>query len=152
MVTPLILNLVFEEEKIFGYKDLKIKIYYGAGSLVTYFAVEYSAQVTIENTRAEEINSKITPMLDPGYYDNFDSFMHQVKNDQLCFKPMGIKVGEYALNDCKFELYQNNLTTPRFKDYHRRLQLFLIWFIEGSSYIEEDDDKWEIILMYLHKN
>ena len=30
---------------------------------------------------------------------------------------------------------QADVTTPKLKDYHERLQTFLLWFIDGSSYI-----------------
>ena len=57
-------------------------------------------------------------------------------------------MGEYELDDTVYEFYHNTFSTPRFKEFHSRLQLFLIWFIEGSSYIEEEDEKWEIMLLY----
>ena len=111
--------------------------------------MDYSAQVDLENTRPEEFKSKLTSLLVPGFYDNFETFMHQVNMDQTGFKPMGTKMGEYTVDDCTYEFYHNTMSTPRFKEYHRRLQLFLIWYIEGSSYIDEEDDKWEIMLLYV---
>lgn len=87
-------------------------------------------------------------LLVPGFYDNYETFMHRVDIDHTSFKPMGTKMGQYELHDCTYEFYHCTLSTSRFKQYHRRLQLFLMWFIEGSSYIDEDDDKWEILLLY----
>jgi len=41
-------------------------------------------------------------------------------------------------------LLKCSLSTPGFNEYHRRLQLFLLWTIEGASYIDETDKKWII--------
>ena len=65
---------------------------------------------------------------------------------------MGEKTGEYTLESSPnsvFELYRCSFETPRFKAYHRRLQLFLLFFIEAASYIEETDEAWEVILVYV---
>ena len=37
--------------------------------------------------------------------------------------------------------------TPGFKEYHRRLQLFVLLYIEGGSYINEDEDGWEFMVL-----
>jgi histone acetyltransferase 1 len=116
--------------------------------LATYFSINSSAQIDLPNTRPEEFKSKFTDLLVPGFYDNYETFMHQVKLDQTAFKPMGDKMGQYELDGCVFEFYHCTLSTPRFKEYHRRLQLFLLWFIEGSSFIDENDDRWEIMLLF----
>lgn len=33
------------------------------------------------------------------------------------------------------------------RDYHERLQFFILWFIDASSYINADDPNWEILLL-----
>ncbi len=142
---------MFEEEKIFGYKDLVIKLYYAPGSLETYFSINYSAQIDLPNTRPEEIKTRLTDLLIPGFYDNLETFMHKVELDQTQFKPLGEKMGQYELDECVFEFYHCTMSTRGFKEYHGRLQLFLMWFIEGSSFIDQDDPKWEIMLLFKKK-
>lgn len=39
--------------------------------------------------------------------------------------------------------------TPGFKEYHRRMQLFILLYIEGGSYINEDEDPWEFVVLYI---
>lgn len=43
---------------------------------------------------------------------------------------------------------QTTMTTPEFRDYHRRVQLFILLYIEAGSYIEEEDDRWEFVVLY----
>lgn len=36
---------------------------------------------------------------------------------------------------------------PGFLDLHRRMQLFILLYIEAGSYIQEDEDKWEFLVL-----
>ncbi|CAH7670896.1 acyl-CoA N-acyltransferase [Phakopsora pachyrhizi] len=51
-------------------------------------------------------------------------------------------------SDVIFELWGANWKTPGFKDYHRRMQILVLLYIEGGSYIEEDDDRWEFVVLF----
>ena len=41
-----VMFILFPREVIFGYKDLKIKLYYSACRLTTYIGIEYSTKVS----------------------------------------------------------------------------------------------------------
>ncbi|KAK4699802.1 histone acetyltransferase 1, partial [Phenoliferia sp. Uapishka_3] len=47
-----------------------------------------------------------------------------------------------------YEAYSANWDTPGFKEYHRRMQIFVLLFIEGATYIEEDDSRWEFLTLF----
>ncbi|KAG0146460.1 hypothetical protein CROQUDRAFT_62728 [Cronartium quercuum f. sp. fusiforme G11] len=47
-----------------------------------------------------------------------------------------------------YELWAANWKTPGFREFHRRMQIFILFFIEGGSYIEEDDHRWEFVVLY----
>lgn len=46
-----------------------------------------------------------------------------------------------------YELWQANWKTPGFREYHRRMQIFTLFYIEGGCYIEEDDHRWEFVVL-----
>lgn len=62
--------------------------------------------------------------------------------------PMGELLHSYKCNDAEYEIYKADVTTPRLKDYHERLQTFLLWFIDASSYIDPDDERWRYFLVF----
>ena len=39
------------------------------------------------------------------------------------------------------------MTQPGFREYHEKMQTFLLWFIDAASFIDVDDDKWEYFIM-----
>ncbi|WVQ94717.1 hypothetical protein IAU59_001797 [Kwoniella sp. CBS 9459] len=51
-------------------------------------------------------------------------------------------------NAVVFEMYKSTWETPGFREYHRRMQLFILLFIEGGSYVHEDEDAWEFITLF----
>ncbi|KAI8906052.1 histone acetyltransferase type B catalytic subunit [Gorgonomyces haynaldii] len=132
---------VFDDEQILGYKDLKIKLCYSSGSLVCFLGLNYSQ--TAPFMKPLDPVKQLQKYL-PQVTFNLQEFKSQVQKDEFSFKPMGELVhstGDYEIYRCTFE-------TPRFKEYHRRMQVFLLWFIEGASFIEETDDNWQILLLF----
>lgn len=49
----------------------------------------------------------------------------------------------------EFEIYKNSADAPGFRDYHERLQPFLLWYVDAASFIDVDDEKWSFYLMYV---
>lgn len=122
------------------------------------------------------------------FVEDQDAFKERVEQDEVSFKPLGTKIGEYARRkkhasgdksksngkgkgkaavapasngkgaweNCEtddeeavvFEAYHTRFDTPGWKEYHRRMQVFVLMFIEGGSYIDEDDDRWEFVSLY----
>lgn len=37
--------------------------------------------------------------------------------------------------------------TPGFREYHRRMQIFILLYIEAGSYINEEEDSWEFMVL-----
>ncbi|SNX84277.1 related to histone acetyltransferase subunit HAT1 [Melanopsichium pennsylvanicum] len=96
-----------------------------------------------------------------------------LKENEPDFRPFGDKVHNYTrrkvnkgkgksiptLASCSslsesdadarvFEIYRSTWDTPGFREYHRRMQLFVLLFIEGASYIHEDEGNWEFFTLY----
>ncbi|ORX99787.1 histone acetyltransferase type B [Basidiobolus meristosporus CBS 931.73] len=145
-----------EAEQIYGYKNLKVKLHYSSGSLATYLGIQFSETLGAKQG-ATEIEKELMEHLGEGVYSNHDLFMAKVQEDYETFRPIGEKIHEYQSKKAKypenvqehcFEIYKATFNTPGFKEYHRRLQIFALFYIEGASYIEEDDDRWEIALIY----
>lgn len=89
-----------ENEKIFGYKNLKVMLYYNAGSLNVYFDIKYSNKLESEkhkNVKPDDVSSLITDKLPMGcYITNLDEFLSTVEKDEK-FQPLGEKISEYEI-------------------------------------------------------
>jgi hypothetical protein len=58
-----------------------------------------------------------------------------------------LKEGEGEDEEVTYEAYWSNWDTPGFKEYHRRMQIFVLLYIEGASYIDEEDGRWEFVTL-----
>ncbi|ORY53029.1 acyl-CoA N-acyltransferase [Rhizoclosmatium globosum] len=86
------------------------------------------------------------------FTDNYSLFMDHVRRDENGgFKPMGEKIHEYTVRESDgivYEVYKATFATPRFKAYNAALQPLLLFFIEGASAIDDEDDAWECFLVF----
>ena len=46
-----------------------------------------------------------------------------------------------------YEIYKGSFSSPGMKAYHARLQFFLLFFIDRSSFINDSDLLWEVLLL-----
>lgn len=87
-----------ESEKIFGYKDLRVLLYYNAGSLNVYFDTKYSAKVTQEEhtLKPDDVSAMITDKFEGGYITDLTEFLSTIAKDEK-FQPFGEKVDEFQI-------------------------------------------------------
>lgn len=147
-----------ENESIFGYKDLRVRLYYTAGSLNIYLGHKYAQRVDdfdSDGLRADDVHGKIAELITAGcYYTNVDEFCGKLDKEEQ-FRPLGEKVDEMRVEDGEdgdgadgggetrtFEFYKCDITTPGFVAFHARLQTFILWFVDAGSYIDADDPQW----------
>lgn len=139
---------------IFGYKGLKIKMYYTASKLRLYFNIEYEDKVNskeFDGIKPDDVISLIKNKLElQNFFTNVDKFSQCLQDDQeLTFQPYGRKLNEFESDNKIFEIYfTNNQTKDFIQDYHEQMQHFLLWFIDGASYIDTDDDRWNYFVIY----
>ncbi|KAE8580938.1 hypothetical protein XENTR_v10024599 [Xenopus tropicalis] len=144
-----------DEEVAFGYKGLKILLYYSAGNLSNMFRVEYSSKVDdkFDLVQPDDVENKIRELIPSGFCCGSDDFISLLEKE-VNFKPMGTVVHTYTVHneeageDITYQIYKADMTCPGFREYHERLQTFLMWFIETASYIDVDDEKWDYFLVF----
>jgi histone acetyltransferase 1 len=58
----------------------------------------------------------------------------------------------YQKDEKKFEIILGSFDNPKVVDYHEKLQTFSLFFIQGSSFIESEDEKWKIFFLFENSN
>ncbi|KAF7304938.1 Histone acetyltransferase type B catalytic subunit [Mycena kentingensis (nom. inval.)] len=99
------------------------------------------------------------------YYQDEIPFLQRVEADAKGFRPPGEVVYTYtrlALGKEKesaplglasedaitYEVFHATWESPGFRELHRRMQLFILLYIEAGSYIDETEETWEFVLLY----
>ncbi|CAN7980282.1 unnamed protein product [Ixodes pacificus] len=147
-----------EGESIFGYRDLKVQLYYAACSLTTYLHMSYTEKINLKKSdgvKADDVLKMIGEKLPPGVYSNLDDFVATLPKEPS-FRPFGTHLHSFTVNKGTasaqtFKLYKADVTVPGFVDYHARMESFILWFIDAASYIDSDDEKWEYFVLHEKK-
>ncbi|KAH8100254.1 histone acetyltransferase type B [Cristinia sonorae] len=157
-----------EDEKLYGYKDLAVDLKFASGSLAQYLKVSYSQKLASSSV-VDDIEGTLAGFIPPGYDTNEADFLKRVEEDAATFRPYGRLIHSYSRSAHKmsrkhahmtqgydpndedivdFEVYHTTWDTPGFREYHRRMQLFILLYIEGGSYISEEEDQWDFVVLY----
>jgi len=140
-----------DSETIFGYKGLQVKLYYHAGSLMTYLNMTFHEKVPPSiGINPDPVLKNVAEKIPEGYYSNLEEFIKKLP-EQDSFTPMGEKIHSYTMGDVEYEVLHGTILTPRLKDYHEKLQAFILWYIDAASYIDTDDEKWNFYLLFQKK-
>ncbi|KAA1477089.1 histone acetyltransferase type B catalytic subunit [Dentipellis sp. KUC8613] len=157
-----------EEEKIYGYKDLVIDLRFASGSLKQYLDIRYSASLPSSST-VDDVRGTLEKYIPADYYKTEEAFLSDVEAEAEAFQPLGKKLYSYTRPKPSFwkkgeplveplaeddpeavvyEAWHATWDTPQFKEYHKRMQLFILLYIEAGSYINDEEDSWEFIVLY----
>jgi len=143
-----------KNENIFGYKDLKIKLVMSSASLQSYISYSYSSKVDpakTEGVKADDVVEPLVKFLAPGSFtESKDEFTkHLTSTKETGFRPMGEMIHSFKSGeDETYEVYMCTESTPAFRDYHERLQFWIMFYIDAASYIDIDDEHWKIFLLF----
>ncbi|XP_063697333.1 histone acetyltransferase type B catalytic subunit [Culicoides brevitarsis] len=148
-----------EKENIFGYKDLKIQLFYAAGPFDVCLQQSYSKKIDdlkLDGMKADEIEAPIAELMPGGcIFTNLEEFKTQIAKKTAEFKPMGDKVMDFTLkNDSpggpaprEFVIHRCTLETPGFVKFHAKLESIIFWFVDAASHIVHDH-QWDFFLVF----
>jgi histone acetyltransferase 1 len=133
-----------DEEKIFGYKDLKVNLRYRANDMRPHLKISYSKK---SGTINELEPTDVAAILDEGNHlpkiafakaSDFEESSKQLGND---WTPPGTLHTILDSPEGQYEIWRGNLADPAVKQLNNRLQIFVPLFIEGGTYIGQDPDE-----------
>ncbi|KAN0127570.1 histone acetyltransferase type B catalytic subunit [Lactarius tabidus] len=157
-----------EEEKIYGYTDLVIDLRFASGSLALFLDITYSEKLTSSST-LDDVRGTLEKSIPGDYHRTEAEFLARVEEDATSFRPPGVKIHSYTRASPQssakgkgaaatlseddpdavvYEVWHATWNTPGFREYHRRMQIFILLYIEAGSYINEAEDAWEFVVLY----
>ncbi|KAH8090348.1 histone acetyltransferase type B catalytic subunit [Filobasidium floriforme] len=139
-----------EKEKIYGYKGLQVEVNMVSGSLKQYLNVTYDEKL---ESQADDIEGTLFKFIPSDYTKSAEIFADTVAKDAESFVPPGTQIASYRSaddeeDDVEYGVWHCKWDTPGFREFHRRAQLFVLLYIEGGSYIQEDEDQWEFLILF----
>ncbi|CAN6652149.1 histone acetyltransferase type B catalytic subunit [Trichomonascus vanleenenianus] len=136
-----------QEELIFGYQDLNIRIDFDAVTLLPCITSQYSAQ--LDTKSVIEVIDPVKTLLGKLPEETFTSTAEWKKaaaKERVKFKVPGTRIAHFTRHGEEFVIYKTSYSEAR--KLVLRMRIFVLLFIEAGSYLEEEDDKWELYLVY----
>lgn len=150
-----------EQETIFGYRGLHIKLNFTADTLQPSLDVTSKATYPPQgDTKPDAVESPIREVI-PGGSQQWKAQLRSPcsseaglnpsnsstdadLDEERAFEPPGKLVKEYTVNGQSYGIWSTRLSDPRAKKLLRNMQVFVLFFIEGGTEIELEDPEWTI--------
>ncbi|CAH8444873.1 unnamed protein product [Schistosoma mattheei] len=146
-----------ESEQIFGYRDLKVGIFYTADSLSTCIDISYTSKVDPQLSKGvmpDDIMHILSDVYPYNISKNLNDFSKNF-DEKFTFTPYGVNRYSYQImkDKCpkKFSVFFIEHGMPgfeKFLEYHKRMESFLLFFIDGASAISTEDIQWCYYVIY----
>ncbi|KAI1423258.1 histone acetyltransferase type B catalytic subunit [Xylaria sp. FL1777] len=148
-----------EDERIFGYKGLKIRLQYDARNLRPHLSISSSKRFnSVGEVEAVDLRAVMKEFLPGVAFQTRSEYEKAVTDVQESWTPPGTLVKTTKKNGETYEIWRGTLADPAVKQLIRRIQIMVLFFIEGGSYIGLDahgnDDpeyslaRWSVFFVY----
>jgi len=127
-----------------------------ASTLKAYLGMSYAERLDkskVKGLDGVEPDPVIEPMLkimaEGQIIDSKDALLSHLNSDKVKkFIPHGTKIDEFKVEDETFVIYSADDSIPGFREYHSKLQPWIMFYIDAASYIDVDDSNWRFFLMF----
>ena len=137
-----------DSEQIFGYQDLTIFLCFDHYTFYPFLNVKFAEKLednTIEDPKEEML--KFLPQ--STVFKDESEWLDEISKEKQHYKIPGELVGEeFVHKDSTYAIYKINLRDTTGLELHQRLQILSLLFIEAASYIDYQDELWELYVLY----
>ncbi|ODQ60959.1 hypothetical protein WICANDRAFT_61519 [Wickerhamomyces anomalus NRRL Y-366-8] len=155
---PLFTYPIFgDSEQIFGYKDLKIDLVFDSITFLPFLKVSYKEKL---NDEVDDITAKLLEFLPKStIVDDEVKWVDAFKKEQeelLDFNKEFELINTYNVKNEEFSIFKTSFQTSEGEktkavDLMKRLQIFVLLFIEAGSYIDTSDELWDLFILVSNK-
>ncbi|KAF6844955.1 histone acetyl transferase HAT1 [Colletotrichum musicola] len=136
-----------EDERIFGYKNLKISLRYLTHDMRPHVKVTYDKKFqSVGETEAADVDAILKTHLPLVAFQSAKEFEKAAQSDSD-FTPPGTLHSSFEADDGTYEVWKGSLSDPAVHQIVKRVEVLVPLFIEGGSYIardlESEDDPWK---------
>ncbi|GAQ87777.1 histone acetyltransferase type B catalic subunit [Klebsormidium nitens] len=156
---PLMTHQLFGDDEIIkGYKNLKVDIFLHATTFYAYLDIKYEEKLEklSRKQQPDNILEKLKVYFENDITEDREAFVRSlpVYNaiNFLDFEPQTLPASTSAPSTSSshpselYEVVQLPLDKEAVRQWHNRLQVFLIFFIDGGNYIDTEERDWDLLV------
>ncbi|KOC13116.1 putative histone acetyltransferase type b catalytic subunit [Aspergillus flavus AF70] len=136
-----------DDETIFGYKGLIIRLRFAAHDLRPHIHISYDEKFkTVGDTSAVDLIKTLSPFIPEEAFSTLPDYENAVQEDKDAkdFVPPGKLVHNYVTRGRTYEIWAASLADPQVRRLLDRAQVFVSLFIEAGTPLETEDPEWTL--------
>ncbi|KAJ0158702.1 Histone acetyltransferase type B catalytic subunit, partial [Colletotrichum tanaceti] len=138
-----------DDERIFGYKDLKIDLRYRTFDMRPNVKVFYGKKFqSVGETEAADVDATLKEHLPLVAFESAREFNSGAQSQPDGWTPPGALHSSFEAQDGTYEVWKGSLADPAVRQIVTRVEALVPMFIEGGSYISREinneEDPWKI--------
>ncbi|PKX99004.1 histone acetyltransferase catalytic subunit HAT1 [Aspergillus novofumigatus IBT 16806] len=136
-----------DDERIFGYKGLIIRLRFAAHDLRPHLHISYDEKFKpVEDIAAVDILKTLKPWIPEEAFVTLPDYEKAVLEDKAAkdFKPPGKLVHSYVSRNRNYEIWAGSLANPEVRRLLDRAQIFVSLFIEAGTPLATEDPEWTL--------
>lgn len=137
-----------DSESVFGFQDLVIFLCFDSVTFLPFLNVKYSNKLSDEDIEIDPKAKLLQFLPESTVFKDEVKWRDLIEEEQKSYQIPGEKLAEFSKDDDKYAIYKLNLKSAEGLELHKRLQILVLLFIEAGSYIESEDESWEICVLY----
>ncbi|KAI0597711.1 histone acetyl transferase HAT1-like protein [Biscogniauxia sp. FL1348] len=148
-----------EDERIFGYKGLRINLQFDARDLRPNVSIASLKKFTaVGDVESLDVKTTLKDFLPGVAFQSRREYEQAISDIPDTWTPPGTLIKTYEKNGETYEIWQGTMADKAVKQLVKRIQIVVLLFIEGGSYIGEDADgkdepvsslaRWSVFFVY----
>ncbi|KAJ9328694.1 hypothetical protein DTO027B5_3172 [Paecilomyces variotii] len=136
-----------DEETIFGYKGLIIRLRFAAHDLRPHVHISYDEKFkAVADAAPVDLNKTLKDWIPGSAFTSLSDYEKAIQNDENAkdFVPPGKLVHSYTTKGRNYEIWSGSLADPAVRALLARAQVFVSFFIEAGTPLELDDPEWTL--------
>ncbi|KAJ5324937.1 hypothetical protein N7476_003537 [Penicillium atrosanguineum] len=136
-----------DDEQIFGYKGLIIRLRFAAHDLRPHVHISYDDRFkAVGDTAPMDLLGALKDFVPEEAFANLPDYEKAVQDDPsaIDFTPPGKLVFNYEVEERRYEIWAGSLADPKVRLLLDRMQVLVSLFIEAGTPLATDDPEWSL--------
>ncbi|KAI3406368.2 HAT1 [Candida oxycetoniae] len=140
-----------DAEAIYGFRGLEIFLCFDHYTFKPFLNIKYKEK--LDDPELVDVKATIDKYLpeDTIYKDEI-KWVDSIEEEKKGYEIPGEKIDSFKQDESVYEIYLLDLKSPCGLELHKRLQILVLLYIEAGSFIDADDDLWNVYVFYERKN
>lgn len=145
---PLFTYPIFgDAETIYGYKGLNIFLCFDHYTFKPFLNIKYKEKLDDPDlVDLKGTMDKFVP--ESTVFKDEIAWVDSINEEKKDYKIPGDRIDNFRNDDMEYLVYKINLKLAAGLELHKRLQILVLLYIEAGSFIDAEDDLWDLYVLY----